>query len=446
MALNGTMVKIETVTVGSGGAANIEFTNIPQTYTDLVIKVSARSNRASFPGDGVTITLNTTGINAARGLAGDGGTPTSDTDLIVGVCTASTATASTFGNMDIYIPNYTSSTNKSISSDAANENNATNSTLRLTASLVNLTSAVTSLKLAPFLGTLFAQYSTATLYGISKVPSIAKAYGGEISFDSNYVYHVFPSSGTFTPLQNLTVDYLVIAGGGGGGYNAGAGGGAGGFRCTVNNTGGSSPTPPESSLSLTNGTNYTVTVGAGGAGGLGGTATIATAGGNSVFSTITSTGGGLGGSGNAVGGNGGSGGGGGYNGSAGGTGTTGQGRNGGSGTGNTANNTTGGGGGGASGVGANAPSSTVGGAGGAGQSTSISGSSTTYAGGGGGGAWNGTGGAGGSGGGGAGSGNDTNATAGTANTGSGGGAGGYNAGGGNGGNGGSGIVIVRYAK
>jgi hypothetical protein len=43
MALNGTMVKIDTVTVGSGGAASIEFTNIPQTYTDLQIVLSARS-------------------------------------------------------------------------------------------------------------------------------------------------------------------------------------------------------------------------------------------------------------------------------------------------------------------------------------------------------------------------------------------------------------------
>jgi hypothetical protein len=29
---------IASVTVGSGGAANIEFTSIPATYTDLVLK------------------------------------------------------------------------------------------------------------------------------------------------------------------------------------------------------------------------------------------------------------------------------------------------------------------------------------------------------------------------------------------------------------------------
>jgi hypothetical protein len=55
---------------------------------------------------------------------------------------------------------------------------------------------------------------------------------------------------------------LVVAGGAGGGSDAGGGGGAGGFRCTVDNTGGGGAL--ESALSLTSGTSYTVTIGAGG--------------------------------------------------------------------------------------------------------------------------------------------------------------------------------------
>jgi hypothetical protein len=35
---------IATVTVGSGGATDIEFTSIPGTYTDLLIKSSLRSD------------------------------------------------------------------------------------------------------------------------------------------------------------------------------------------------------------------------------------------------------------------------------------------------------------------------------------------------------------------------------------------------------------------
>jgi hypothetical protein len=39
---------IATVEVGSGGAADIEFTSIPATYTDLVVKLSVRTG---FAGD-----------------------------------------------------------------------------------------------------------------------------------------------------------------------------------------------------------------------------------------------------------------------------------------------------------------------------------------------------------------------------------------------------------
>jgi hypothetical protein len=33
-----TMVKIQTITVGASGSASIEFSNIPQTFTDLKIR------------------------------------------------------------------------------------------------------------------------------------------------------------------------------------------------------------------------------------------------------------------------------------------------------------------------------------------------------------------------------------------------------------------------
>jgi hypothetical protein len=232
------------------------------------------------------------------------------------------------------------------------------------------------------------------------------------------------------------IEYLVVAGGGGG---ASGGGGAGGYR-TANG------------FTVTLGTSYTVTIGAGGAGGTGGTSgAAATAGQNSVFSNITSTGGGVGSrtsnTGDSGGGNGGSGGGGGGSGSnlmTGGTGNTpatspSQGNNGGSNSSFIASPYPAGGGGGATSAGANAVNGTTSGAGGAGTASSISGSSVTYAGGGGGGSFGGgTAGAGGAGGGGAGSGT-TNGTAGTANTGGGGG-GAINTG--TGGAGGSGVVIL----
>ena len=233
-----------------------------------------------------------------------------------------------------------------------------------------------------------------------------------------------------------SVDYLVVAGGGGGG-SGGGGGGAGGLVTS-------------SGLSVSPGTSYTVTIGAGGPGATGATTTSGSNGTNSSLSTVTTAiGGGAGGS-NSTGTNGlsgGSGGGGGLSGgtSVGGSGTAGQGFAGGNGI--VAQPYPTGGGGGASAAGGNAVSSTSG-SGGVGISSSFSGSATFYAGGGGGGAYlqgtpAGTAGAAGSGGGGAGSATGTG-TSGTANTGGGGGGGAYNNSAQVGGSGGSGIVIIRY--
>jgi hypothetical protein len=213
-----------------------------------------------------------------------------------------------------------------------------------------------------------------------------KASGGTITIANGYVVHTFTSDGTFVPTQNLTVDYLVIAGGGGGGARYGAGGGAGGLRCTVDSTGGSGSL--ESQLSLTSLTNYAVTIGSGGAAGVQGTNNgSASNGSNSVFGSITATGGG-GGAGNGdtnpqnAGGNGGSSGGGTYINGAAGTRTASpvQGYNGAAGPGGHFG---GGGGGGAGGTGFNTAPNETGSRGGPGISTSISGVSTTYAGGGG---------------------------------------------------------------
>jgi hypothetical protein len=438
-----TLKKIQTVTVGSGGAANIEFTSIPQTYTDLKLVVSGRGDFAGTR-EKYTLTFNNAATTYSyRRLAGyDSNLVLSDTGLGPQATGANT-TASVFASAEFYIPNYTGSNQKSWSSDSVTENNSTSSWIvDLNAGLWTTTDAITSIKIVIQGPANFVQYSTATLYGVSNVPAAgnAKATGGIITYDDTYVYHTFPWSGTFTPLTSLTADYLVVAGGAGGGNAGGGGGGAGGLRCTVGATGGGGSL--ESALSLTANTGYTVTVGAGGAGAT--TDAKGTNGSNSVFSSITSTGGGGGGfkgSGNS-GATGGSGGGGSEL-NSGGAGTANQGYAGGNG--NTTAGAAGGGGGGANAVGANNANNSNGAAGGAGVATSISGTSTTYAGGGGGGGQSGTGGAGGSGGGGAGGSTTVNGTSATVNTGGGGGGGGSNTFK-NGGAGGSGIVIVRYAR
>jgi hypothetical protein len=163
-----TFVKVSTVTVGSGGATNIEFTSIPQTYTDLALVVSGRGT-ANFAGLGYfyTISPNNSSSNlSSRYLLGIGSSVSSGTYVPYGYMAASDYTASTFSNSQHYFSRYASNNFKSISSDVANETNATTVYgLALDAGLWSDTSAITSIKLVPGGGN-FAEYSTATLYGI----------------------------------------------------------------------------------------------------------------------------------------------------------------------------------------------------------------------------------------------------------------------------------------
>ncbi len=169
-----TYKKIASVTVGAGGAANIEFTSIPGTYTDLILHASTRSNRTDYASDNLRMTFNndTTGYTTRR-LEGSGSAATSDvntstTSFLLGYTDGDTMTASTFASQMIYVPNYAGATNKSVNADGVTENNATFAMSSLAAGLWANTSAITSIKLFPQVGTLFKQYSTATLYGILK--------------------------------------------------------------------------------------------------------------------------------------------------------------------------------------------------------------------------------------------------------------------------------------
>jgi hypothetical protein len=155
------------VTVGSGGAASIDFSSIPTTYTDLVLKVSARLSAAVDFGS-LSIAFNGSSASfTTRILQGDGSSAVSATlTNFSGGVGGTLLTASTFNNVEIYIPNYAGSTNKSFSSDAVVENNATAARDTLVAGLRSNTAAINQITLTSASGN-FAQYSTAYLYGVS---------------------------------------------------------------------------------------------------------------------------------------------------------------------------------------------------------------------------------------------------------------------------------------
>lgn len=166
-----TFKKIASVTVGAGGAASMDFTSIPATYTDLCIKLSGRSARAGQQADNLFITFNSTTTGyTTRSLNGNGTSATSasySSRYAANSVDAAGSTANTFSSHEIYIPNYTSANNKSYSADSVSENNATAAQSDLYAGLWSNTAAITAISLLPEVST-WVQYTTATLYGISK--------------------------------------------------------------------------------------------------------------------------------------------------------------------------------------------------------------------------------------------------------------------------------------
>ena len=160
-----------TVTVGGGGAATIAFTSIPATFTDLKVVYSARTtDSASWNVAYVKFNTDTTAANyPTRYLFAFSTTVGSGTaNQFAGYLTSTAMTSSTFANNEIYVPNYLSSTQKSFSVDSVTEgNSATLIPSQLTAGIWTDTSAINQITLTPDAGN-FAEYSTATLYGISK--------------------------------------------------------------------------------------------------------------------------------------------------------------------------------------------------------------------------------------------------------------------------------------
>jgi hypothetical protein len=158
---------IATVSVGSGGAANVEFTSIPATYTHLQVRIISRNS--ANDNQSISMQFNSdTGNNYARhrlyGLGSSvGADGSSSTNLIIaGV--EPTAT-STFGASIVDILDY-ANTNKYKTARvlSGRETNSVGSVF-FNSGLWQSTNAITSIKLAPESST-FAQYSHFALYGI----------------------------------------------------------------------------------------------------------------------------------------------------------------------------------------------------------------------------------------------------------------------------------------
>jgi hypothetical protein len=159
----------------ASSAASVTFSSIPATYTDLVLRISARTNASGSVNDSIEITFNgdTASNYSTRIVAGSGSAAFSDqysnntpSRAWYGA-TGNSATANTFGSTEVYIPNYLVSQNKQISIFGLNETNATAATMAAVASLWRNTAAITSILLDPLDGSAtFNSGSSFYLYGL----------------------------------------------------------------------------------------------------------------------------------------------------------------------------------------------------------------------------------------------------------------------------------------
>lgn len=166
MANTFTLIKAEVLT---GSQASVSFTSIPATYTDLVVKLSARCDAAIV---NIKITFNSdTATNYSQTyIYGDGssaasGRSSSDTNINPFGLNASTYTSNTFSNAEIYVPSYLVSQNKPVGFFGVTENNATSAYMMADAGLWRNTAAITSITIAPNANN-FVSGSSFYLYGI----------------------------------------------------------------------------------------------------------------------------------------------------------------------------------------------------------------------------------------------------------------------------------------
>lgn len=157
----------------ASSAASVTFSSIPSTYTDLVLRVSARDNAAAVTTTLFLVAYNTdttfTGNSFTRLYAAgasvysDNGTASGNISYMAGA----NATANTFGSSEIYIPAYAGAQYKPISNfSVAETNDATTARVAAFAALWSNTAAITTLTITPFSGGNFASTSSFYLYGI----------------------------------------------------------------------------------------------------------------------------------------------------------------------------------------------------------------------------------------------------------------------------------------
>lgn len=163
-----TMQLISTVAVD--GSASATFSSIPATFTDLMITCSLRDN-GTGTNHYFTLTFNgSTADYSGINLYGNGSSAdwsSGGSGTLERFVTGSGATANTFSSIQIYVPNYASSSQKPYSYEGVSENNSSAVFLTIGTGLWANTSAISSFTIQTNSGS-FVVGSTVSIYGITK--------------------------------------------------------------------------------------------------------------------------------------------------------------------------------------------------------------------------------------------------------------------------------------
>jgi len=156
-------------------AASVTFSSIPATFTDLVLRISARDTNTGAIIAGTSFKFNgsTGSLYSITKLIGDGSSVTSSrrssitSDEFYYPGSNAGMSANTFGSVEIYIPSYTASQNKPFSTFGVTENNsatAGDTEIDAWANLYRDTAAISSIAINAYVT--FSAGSSFYLYGI----------------------------------------------------------------------------------------------------------------------------------------------------------------------------------------------------------------------------------------------------------------------------------------
>lgn len=153
----------------TGSTSQIDFSSIPQTYTDLNLLASVRSSTNPE----IYISINNSVGSGYRTQNFNGSGPSSvswsqyqTAKAYIGEPAYNTQTADTFGSFSVYLPKYTSSSKKTLQTESGQATQATSPLYwYINGSLFNSTNAISSLQVYISAGNISAG-STFYLYGI----------------------------------------------------------------------------------------------------------------------------------------------------------------------------------------------------------------------------------------------------------------------------------------